>query len=56
MPIQSYDFEQSIGYWLTQTTQAFHRVYNEQIAPHGITFRQSQVVGWLMKDGDNDPV
>jgi MarR family transcriptional regulator, transcriptional regulator for hemolysin len=42
-----YDFEQSVGYWLTLTTQAYHRAFNEELAPHGITYRQSQVVAWL---------
>ena len=42
-----YDFEQSVGYWLTVTTQAYHRAFNEELAPHGITYRQSQVVAWL---------
>lgn len=51
MPIEPYDFEQSVGYWLTQTTQAYHRIFNDTISPHGITFRQAQVIGWLMKDG-----
>ncbi|WP_459557859.1 MarR family winged helix-turn-helix transcriptional regulator [Lacunimicrobium album] len=51
MPIEPYDFEQSVGFWLTQTTQAYHRIFNDTISPQGITFRQSQVIGWLMKEG-----
>jgi MarR family transcriptional regulator for hemolysin len=42
-----YDFEASPGYWLTITTQALHRALNDELAPTGITYRQSQVVGWL---------
>lgn len=42
-----YDFEESIGYWLTLATQAYHRLFTEEIAPYGITYRQSQVLGWL---------
>jgi hypothetical protein len=36
-----YDFEESIGYWLTLSTQAFHRAVSEEVAPHGITYRQA---------------
>lgn len=47
-----YDFEGSIGYWLTVATQALHRQFNDELAPHGITFRQSQVLGWLALQGE----
>jgi MarR family transcriptional regulator for hemolysin len=47
-----YDFEQSIGYWLTMTTQAYHRAVTEELAPHGITYRQSMVLGWLALEGE----
>jgi MarR family transcriptional regulator for hemolysin len=47
-----YDFEESIGYWLTATTQSYHRAVTEEIAPHGITYRQSQVLGWLALEGE----
>ena len=47
-----YDFEDSIGYWLTATTHSFHRAVAEEIAPHGITYRQSQVLGWLAVEGE----
>jgi MarR family transcriptional regulator for hemolysin len=42
-----YDFEQSVGYWLTRTTQAYHRAFGDELAPLGITYRQSQVLAWL---------
>jgi MarR family transcriptional regulator for hemolysin len=42
-----YDFEESIGVWLTLTTQAYHRAVSEELAPHGITYRQSMVLAWL---------
>ena len=48
----NYDFEQSIGYWLTLTTQAYHRAVTEELAPHGITYRQSMVLGWLALEGE----
>ncbi len=50
--MQPYDFEESIGYWLTVVSQAYHRALNERLAPHGITYRQSHVIGWLMLEGE----
>lgn len=50
--MQPYDFEESIGYWLTMATQTWHRALNEQLAPYGITYRQSHVLGWLMLEGE----
>ena len=46
-----YDFEESVGYWLTVTALSYHRVLNAEVAPHDLTFRQSQVLGWLVLDG-----
>lgn len=46
-----YDFEQSIGYWLTVATQRYHRAVTEEVAPHGITYRQSLVLAWLAIEG-----
>lgn len=46
------DAEQSIGYWLTLTTQAYHRAVCEEMAPHGITYRQSMVIASLMLEGE----
>ncbi|MBW3597377.1 MAG: MarR family transcriptional regulator [Planctomycetes bacterium] len=47
-----YDFEESIGYWLIVGAQAFQRALNEELAPHGVTFRQAQVLGWLALEGE----
>lgn len=47
-----YDFEESIGYWLTITTQAYQRALNEELLPHGLTVRHLQVLGWLALEGD----
>jgi MarR family transcriptional regulator for hemolysin len=47
-----YDFEESVGYWVILTAQAFQKALNDELAPHGITFRQSQVLGWLALKGD----
>ena len=42
-----YDFEQSVGYWVTTAAHAFERELNVELTPHGITFRQMQVLGCL---------
>jgi MarR family transcriptional regulator for hemolysin len=47
-----FDFEQSIGYWMTTATQAYHRAVCDELAPHGITYRQSMVLGWLAVEGE----
>jgi MarR family transcriptional regulator, transcriptional regulator for hemolysin len=50
--LEPYDFERSLGYWLTLATQAYHRRLTSQLRPHGITYRQSLVVGWLALHGE----
>lgn len=47
-----YDFEASVGYWVTISSLAFRRALNEELAPHGLTYRQSQVLGWLALVGE----
>lgn len=47
-----YDFNESLGVWLTLTTQAYHRRLSERLAPYGITYRQAQVFGWLAMSGE----
>ena len=47
-----YDFENSVGYWLVRTAQACERAVSEELAPEGITYRQFQVLGWLVLEGD----
>jgi MarR family transcriptional regulator for hemolysin len=48
----SYDFEQSIGYWLVRASQAYERAMNAELAPRGITLRQCQVLGCLALYGE----
>jgi MarR family transcriptional regulator for hemolysin len=50
--VLDYDFEESIGYWLTITTQAYHRAVSDELVPHGVTYRQSMVLGWLALEGE----
>jgi MarR family transcriptional regulator for hemolysin len=47
-----YDFEQSVGYWVVMTAQALQRTLNDELARHGITFRQWQVLAWLALEGE----
>jgi MarR family transcriptional regulator for hemolysin len=47
-----YDFEQSIGYWIGMTTRNWEQAMNDEMAAHGITFRQFQVLAWLALEGD----
>jgi MarR family transcriptional regulator for hemolysin len=47
-----YDFEESIGYWLCITAGAMQQAINDELSKHGITYRQFQVLGWLVHDGE----
>lgn len=47
-----YEFEESIGYWIVLTAQAYQKALSDEVAPQGITFRQSQVLGWLALEGE----
>jgi MarR family transcriptional regulator for hemolysin len=46
-----YDFENSAGYWICTASHDYQRVFNEELAPQGITFRQAQVLGCLALAG-----
>lgn len=46
-----HDFEESIGYWVCRTSRALEQALNEELTPHGITYRQWQVLCWLAIDG-----
>ena len=50
--MQQYDFDKSVGFWLTVTTQAYHRAMIAELAPLGITYRQMQVIAWLKLQGE----
>jgi MarR family transcriptional regulator for hemolysin len=47
-----YDFENSIGFKLVRTWNAYERALNVELLPRGITFRQAQVLGLLSLEGD----
>jgi MarR family transcriptional regulator, transcriptional regulator for hemolysin len=46
-----YDFEESVGYWVTATAQAMCRALNEELAPEGVTLRQWQALAYLARRG-----
>lgn len=45
-------FEKGVGYWVLSTANLLERAANEELAPHGITFRQVQVLGTLACVGE----
>ncbi len=53
--MSEYDWENSLGLWLTRTTQAYHRALSLQLASEGLTWRQIQVIGWLKLETELSP-
>lgn len=49
--MREYDFEDSTGYWICTTSHLYQRRLDKELAPLGITFRQFQVLGWLVYAG-----
>lgn len=47
-----YDFEESVGYWLSIAAGAMQQAINDELSKHGITYRQFQVIGWLVHEGE----
>jgi DNA-binding MarR family transcriptional regulator len=41
-----FDFEQSVGCWIAQTSHALRRALDDELAREGITFRQWEVLAW----------
>jgi MarR family transcriptional regulator for hemolysin len=50
--VREYDVAQDIEYALRQTTRTYQQALNAELAPYGVTIRQSQVLGWLRKKGN----
>lgn len=48
-----YDFQDSVGYLLCVTSSAMQEAINAELARHGITFRQMQVLCWLAHEGES---
>jgi len=50
-----YDFEDSVGYWICTTSHLYQRRLDRELMPLGITFRQFQVLAWLVYAGELSP-
>ena len=46
------EFEKGIGYWVLSAANLLERAANEELAAHGITYRQAQVLGTLACYGE----
>jgi MarR family transcriptional regulator for hemolysin len=49
--VLEHDFEESLGYWAYMTSNALEKAMNEELATHGITFQQWQVLAWISLEG-----
>jgi MarR family transcriptional regulator for hemolysin len=49
--VLKFDFEESVGYWLASAQRSFMSALRDQLAPHGITHRQAEILGWLALEG-----
>lgn len=48
----TFDFEKSVGTWITLTYQAIRRTLDRELNEQQITFRQWEVLAWLAMCGD----
>ena len=46
-----HDLDEGLGVWITFAADAYRKALTEELAPHGFTFRQCQVLGYLAYDG-----
>ena len=46
-----HDLDESLGVWITFAAEAYRKALTDEVAPHGFTFRQCQVLGYLAYDG-----
>jgi DNA-binding MarR family transcriptional regulator len=51
-----YDFEESVGYWVTVTSRAIRRAIDLELAKEDITFRQFEVLAWIALEGEQSQV
>lgn len=47
-----YDFEESVGCWITSTSHTMRRALDVELAKENITIRQWEVLAWLSYEGD----
>ena len=46
-----HDLDESIGVWITLAAEAYRKALTDEVTPHGFTFRQCQVLGYLAYEG-----
>ncbi|MGC1275661.1 MAG: MarR family transcriptional regulator [Planctomycetaceae bacterium] len=46
-----HNFQESVNYWLCCAASALRETLNAELSQHGITYRQFQVLAWLVHDG-----
>lgn len=51
-----YDFDSGVGYWAYLLGHALEREMNEELARHGITYPQWQVLAWIAISGPQSQV
>jgi DNA-binding MarR family transcriptional regulator len=51
-----YDFEGSVGYWVTMTSHAIRRAIDVELAKENITLRQFEVLAWIALAGEQSQV
>lgn len=51
MLMLQHDLDESIGVWIALASDAYRKALTDEVAPHGFTFRQCQVLGQLAYDG-----
>jgi len=50
--VLEYDYENSVGYWLSTATHAIRRALEAELARERITIRQWEVLNWLALEGE----
>lgn len=51
-----YDFEESVGYWVTMTSHVIRRAVDAELAKENITLRQFEVLAWIALEGEQSQV
>ncbi len=51
-----YDFEESVGCWVTMTAHEMRRALNTELSKEKITFRQWEVLAWIALEGEPSQV
>ena len=51
-----YDFEESVGCWVTMTAHELRRALDTELSKENITFRQWEVLAWIALQGEPSQV